>query len=95
MHLDNDTVRHIARLARLAVPDAAVDTLRNDLERVLDLFDELAAANVDGLEPLAHPLGQTANLRDDAVTETDRHAELLALAPDSQAGYYVVPKVIE
>ena len=95
MNLDPATVRHIARLARLALPDAELDSARADLARVLDLFDDLAAANVDGLAPLAHPLDVTATLRDDAATERDRSEELLALAPESQGGYYLVPKVIE
>lgn len=95
MNLDHATVRHIARLARLAVPDDQLDPVSRELARVLDLFDELQAANVDGLEPLAHPLDQVATLRDDVVTESDRSEALLALAPESQGGFYVVPKVIE
>lgn len=95
MNLDHATVRHIARLARLALPDGELDAVRADLEQVLHLFDELQTANVDGLNPLAHPLDVTVTLRDDTVTETDRSAALLALAPESQGGYYLVPKVIE
>jgi aspartyl-tRNA(Asn)/glutamyl-tRNA(Gln) amidotransferase subunit C len=95
MNLDHATVRHIARLARLSLPDAELDTVAAELARVIDLFDELAAANVENLAPLAHPLDVTVTLRDDVATEPDRSAELLALAPESQGGYYLVPKVIE
>ena len=95
MNLDHATVRHIARLARLALPDGDLDAVRAELARVLDLFDDLQTANVDGLNPLAHPLDQVVTLRDDVVTEGDRSAELLALAAESQGGFYVVPKVIE
>lgn len=95
MSLAPATVRHIARLARLAVAEDQLDGLSTDLARVLNLFDALAAANVDDLAPLAHPHDQTLRLREDAVSETDRSAQLLALAPAAQGGYYLVPKVIE
>jgi aspartyl-tRNA(Asn)/glutamyl-tRNA(Gln) amidotransferase subunit C len=95
MSLDIATVRHIARLARLAVPEDELPGLRADLERVLHLFDDLAAADVDNLAPLAHPHDQHLGLRDDAVSEGDRSEQLLALAAASQGGYYLVPKVIE
>lgn len=95
MSLDPAAVRHIARLARLAVADDQLESLRSDLQRVLHLFDDLAAANVDNLNPLAHPHDKNLSLRDDRVAETDRSEELLALAPAAQGGYYLVPKVIE
>lgn len=95
MSLDHAAVRHIARLARLAVADDQLESLRSDLERVLHLFDDLAAANVDNLAPLAHPHDQVLSLREDVVSEGDRSAQLLALAAASQGGYYLVPKVIE
>ncbi len=95
MPLDHAAVRHIARLARLAVAEDQLDSLRSDLERVLHLFDDLAAANVDHLAPLAHPHDQSLGLRDDVVSEGDRSEALLALAPSAQGGYFLVPKVIE
>ena len=95
MELDHATVRHIARLARLALPESELEHVRAELARVLDLFDDLQAVNVENLAPLAHPLEQTATLRDDIVTESDRSEALLALAAESQGGFYVVPKVIE
>lgn len=95
MSLDNAAVRHIARLARLAVDEHRLDGLRSDLERVLHLFDDLAAANVDDLAPLEHPHDQALTLRDDVVDDSDRSAQVLPLAAQSQGGYYLVPKVIE
>ncbi|MBL8297853.1 MAG: Asp-tRNA(Asn)/Glu-tRNA(Gln) amidotransferase subunit GatC [Rhodanobacteraceae bacterium] len=95
MSLDHAAVRHIARLARLAIADDQLESLRSDLERVLHLFDDLAAANVNHLAPLAHPHDQTLALRDDIVSEDDRSAQLLALAATAQGGYFLVPKVIE
>lgn len=95
MSLDHATVRHIARLARLAIADDQLEVLRSDLDRVLHLFDDLAAANVNHLAPLAHPHDQSLPLRDDVVTEHDRSEQVLALAAASQGGYFLVPKVIE
>jgi aspartyl-tRNA(Asn)/glutamyl-tRNA(Gln) amidotransferase subunit C len=95
MSIDHTTVRHIARLARLAVADEAVAPLASELERVLALADQLAAADLAGIAPMAHPHAQALAWREDRVTETDRADAFLALAPDARGGLYLVPKVIE
>jgi aspartyl-tRNA(Asn)/glutamyl-tRNA(Gln) amidotransferase subunit C len=95
MSIDSATVRHIARLARIAVADDEVAPLCGELGRVLDLADALAAAQIDGVEPLAHPHEQTLSWREDVVSESDRAEAFLALAPDARGGLYLVPKVIE
>jgi len=95
MALDPAAVRHIARLARLALPEAEIAPVQAELERLLVLVGEMQGADVDGVEPMAHPLDETLPLREDRVSEGDRHAELLALAAEAQGGFYLVPKVIE
>ena len=95
MSIDHATVRRIARLARLSVDDAHLENLANELNGVLRLADALAKADVKGVEPLAHPHEQALAMRQDAVTEPDRADALLALAPQSRGGMYLVPKVIE
>ena len=95
MSIDHTTVRRIARLARLAVDEAQLPLLAEELQRVLHLADELGAANIEGIAPLAHPHDQVLTWRDDAVTETDRADEFLKLAPEANGGLYLVPKVIE
>jgi aspartyl-tRNA(Asn)/glutamyl-tRNA(Gln) amidotransferase subunit C len=95
MSIDNATVRHIARLARLAVSDGELPALAAELGRVIELADHLAAADIAGVEPMAHPHEQTLVWRADAVTESDRADALLALAPEARGGFYLVPKVIE
>ena len=95
MSIDHATVRRIARLARLSVDDAHLENLADELNGVLQLAGELAKANVDGIEPLAHPHEQPLAMRDDVVTEGDRADAFLALAPESRGGLYLVPKVIE
>ena len=95
MSIDAATVRHIARLARLAVGEEELAPIAAELSRVLDLADQLAAAPVEGIAPLAHPHEQTLAWRADAVTEPDRAEAFLALAPDARGGLYLVPKVLE
>jgi aspartyl-tRNA(Asn)/glutamyl-tRNA(Gln) amidotransferase subunit C len=95
MSIDNPTVRRIAHLARLAVDDAQLPHLAMELGRVLELADQLAAADITNIEPMAHPHEQTLVWREDNVTETDRADEMLALAPEVRGGLYLVPKVIE
>ena len=95
MSIDHATVRRIAHLARLAVDDAQLPQLAIELSGVLDLADQLNAADIAGVEPMAHPHDQTLAWRGDAVTESDRADALLALAPEARGGLYLVPKVIE
>jgi aspartyl-tRNA(Asn)/glutamyl-tRNA(Gln) amidotransferase subunit C len=95
MSLERATVRRIARLARLVIGEDELDSAAAGLSRVLDLADQLAAADTAGIEPMAHPHEQALAWRADAVTERDRADALLALAPETRGGYYLVPKVIE
>jgi aspartyl-tRNA(Asn)/glutamyl-tRNA(Gln) amidotransferase subunit C len=95
MSLDHAAVRHIARLARLAVAEDQLESLRSDLERVLHLFDDLAAANVNHLTPLAHPHDQALTLRDDVVSEPNNRDANQKSAPAVERGLFLVPKVIE
>jgi len=99
MSLSPDQIERIARLARIAVRPAEAEELRVQLNRVLELVDQLQSIDTAGIEPLSHaleamlPAGQ--RLRADAVTEPDRRAELQRVAPAVEAGLYLVPKVIE
>lgn len=95
MSIDAATVRHIARLARLAVSDDELAPIAGELNGVLGLADQLAAAQIDGVAPMAHPHEEMLAFRADAVTEPDRADAFLALAPDARGGLYLVPKVLE
>ena len=99
MSLSLDQVQRIAVLARIAVsPEEARDVARQ-LNRVLDLIDQMQAQDTRGIEPMAHPLeaqlGMRQRLRPDAVTEPDRRVQYQAVAPAVEGGLYLVPKVIE
>ncbi len=95
MSIDAATVRRIARLARLSVDDAQIASVADELDAVLQTAGALQKADLDRVEPLAHPHEHTLALREDAVTESDRADAFLALAPESRGGLYLVPKVIE
>jgi aspartyl-tRNA(Asn)/glutamyl-tRNA(Gln) amidotransferase subunit C len=95
MSLSLDDVRRIARLARIEVTDAEAVVVQRDLNNILDLVEQLKAADTTGIEPMSHARDVTLRLREDTVTEADRHRAFQAIAPQTEADPYLVPKVIE
>ena len=95
MSLDQDQVRKIAALAKLQIDDEQLATYQSNLSNILELVDQLSAADTNGVDPMAHPLDATQRLRADEVTEINRRDAFQAIAPNSQDGLYLVPKVIE
>ena len=95
MAIDRDTVLKVANLARLQVTDEDTSELTTRLGDILQMVDQLQQANVGDLTPMAHPLDVTQPLRDDAVTETNIREQALELAPASEGGCFLVPRVIE
>ena len=94
MDLTADTVRHLAQLARLRPSTEEEARLLQDLGEILDFFAALGQADLEGVEPLAHPFEVTQRLREDVVTETDRRKDYQRLAPDTRGGLYRVPAVL-
>jgi aspartyl-tRNA(Asn)/glutamyl-tRNA(Gln) amidotransferase subunit C len=95
MSLTLDQVKRIAHLARLAVTDAEAEQVRGQLNDIFALIERMQAVDTEGVAPMAHAQDVSLRLRDDAVTEADRHADFQAVAPQVEAGLYLVPKVIE
>ena len=95
MSVTNEQVRHIARLARIAMSDEEIERLAPELNNILGWVEQLGEVDTDGIEPLATVIDQKLRLRDDAVTEGDIRDDVLANAPDAQHGFFAVPKVIE
>ncbi len=95
MSLDTDDVIAIARLARLKIDDADVPRYAANLSSILDLVEQMNSVNTEGVVPMSHPLDVVQRLRDDAVTEGDQRDEFQAVAPATEDGLYLVPKVIE
>jgi len=95
MSLARDDVRKIANLARLAVSEDESESLAQDLSNILDLVAQMDAADTADVEPMAHPLHMVQRLRPDEVTETDQREKYQDIAPLTEDGLYLVPKVIE
>ena len=95
MALDSTDVAKIAHLARLDVADAELAAYAAELSNILALVEQMNAVDTAGVEPMAHPLHMAQRLRPDAVTETDQRAAFQAIAPATEDGLYLVPKVIE
>lgn len=95
MSLNSDEVRKVAYLARLQLEPDRVEEYASELSGILDLVDKLDAADTDAVEPMAHPLDLAARLREDRVTEPDQREAFQAIAPATEDGLYLVPRVIE
>jgi len=95
MSVSNDQVRHIAKLARIAMSEAELERLGPELNAIIGWVEQLAEVSTDGVEPLTAVIDQKLRLREDAVTEGDRRDDVLANAPDAEHGFFAVPKVIE
>jgi aspartyl-tRNA(Asn)/glutamyl-tRNA(Gln) amidotransferase subunit C len=95
MALTLDDVRRVAHLARIAVDDAEAEAALAQLTRVFGLIEQMQAVDVSGIEPMAHAQDLMLRLRPDAVTEGDQRELFQSVAPEVEAGLYLVPKVIE
>lgn len=95
MSLTPEDVRKIAHLARLNLSDDDIMVYTPQLSRILSLVEQLNQADTAQVEPLAHPLDVSQRLRPDSVTETNLRAKYQHIAPQVEAGLYLVPKVIE
>lgn len=95
MSVDAATVRHIAKLARIAVSDAEVAALAPELSNILGWIEQLGEVDVAGVEPMTAVIPNELRLRDDIVTEGDIQADILKNAPAAEHGFFAVPKVIE
>jgi aspartyl-tRNA(Asn)/glutamyl-tRNA(Gln) amidotransferase subunit C len=95
MSVDEATVRHIARLARIAVSDAEVRALAPELNNILGWVEQLQEVDVEGIEPMTAVIPNALRLRDDVVTDGGIRDQVLANAPAAEHGFFAVPKVIE
>lgn len=95
MILEPDEVEKIAHLARIAIRAQDVPEYRRNLSRILEFVEQMDAVDTRDVEPMAHPLDAAQRLRPDEVTEIDRRERFQAIAPRVDAGFYLVPQVIE
>lgn len=95
MSIDETTVRHVAKLARIALDEREVAPLAEELSSILDWVEQLREVDVTGVEPMAAIGDLTLPMREDAVTDGEIRDKVLANAPDAREGFFVVPKVVE
>ena len=95
MALDKQTVLGIARLARLEIEESEVLKYSAELSNILGLVEQMDACDTSSIEPMTHPFDATLRLREDQVTEGNQREKFLSIAPSSQDGLYLVPKVID
>jgi len=95
MPVDSATVRKIAHLARIKVHDDEVDHLQNELNSILAFVEELAAVDVEGVEPMTSVMPMPMKKRADIVTDGAMVEKIVANAPASEDHFFMVPKVVE
>lgn len=95
MPLGPAEVEKIAHLARLVINEADIPAYAHNLSSILHLVEQMNAVDTTGVEPMAHPLDMPQRLRADEVTETEQRGLFQSIAPQTEAGLYLVPKVIE
>lgn len=95
MSLGLDQVQRIAHLARIELAPGEAEQTRDRLNGIFALIEAMQAADTAGVAPMAHAQDVVQRLREDRVTEGDRRDDFQAVAPEVEAGLYLVPKVIE
>ncbi|MGQ9426189.1 Asp-tRNA(Asn)/Glu-tRNA(Gln) amidotransferase subunit GatC [Gilvimarinus sp. F26214L] len=93
--MDRSELEKLALLARLDVDDTVFDEVAQGINDVLNLVEQLKAVDTEGVAPMAHPLDALQRLRPDQVTEGDSRETFQAIAPLTENGLYLVPKVID
>jgi len=93
--LSLDEVKRIAHLARLEISEADAAQTQGQLNDIFGLIEQMQAVATEGIEPMAHAQDLVLRLREDAVTESNQHPLFQSVAPQVEAGLYLVPKVIE
>ena len=95
MSLDTTTVRNIAFLARIKVPDDELEALAGELSGIIGWVEQLNEVDTDGVEPIASVAEMSLFRRKDEVTDGNYPERVLANAPEREDDFYVVPKVVE
>jgi aspartyl-tRNA(Asn)/glutamyl-tRNA(Gln) amidotransferase subunit C len=95
MSVDKDTVKRVARLARIAVSDAEAESLKAELNTILGFVEQLNEVDVTGVEPMTAVVAMKMKMRDDIVTDGENAGNVLANAPERADQFFAVPKVVE
>jgi aspartyl-tRNA(Asn)/glutamyl-tRNA(Gln) amidotransferase subunit C len=95
MSVDAATVRRIAHLARIAVSEGEIEPLRGELNAILGFVEQLKEVKIEGVEPMTSVTPMKLKLRKDEVSDGGDAAKVLANAPQTEDGFFLVPKVVE
>lgn len=88
-------VERIAHLARLEIDERESKTFTDSLSQILELIEQMNAVDTSGVAPMAHPQDAGLRLRRDSVTEADQRGKFQLIAPATEDGFYLVPKVVD
>lgn len=95
MALNIEDIKRIAYLARIEINEQEAAATLSKLSGILGLIEQMQAVNTEGIEPMSHSQDLTQRLREDVVTQTNQREAFQAIAPLTENGLYLVPKVIE
>ena len=95
MAIDAATMKKIASLARIREPEDRLEPLAREISGILDWIEQLSEVDTDGVEPMTSAVAAKLPMRADVVTDGGDAAKVLANAPRSDRGFFVVPKVVE
>ncbi|KQZ16738.1 glutamyl-tRNA amidotransferase [Mesorhizobium sp. Root552] len=95
MSVDLQTVKRVARLARIAVSDEEASRMTGELNTILGFVEQLGEVDVSGVEPMTSVTPMEMRKRQDAVTDGNKAADIVANAPATEENFFLVPKVVE
>ena len=95
MHVDETTVRRIARLARIKISDEEAKGLESELSGILNWVEQLSQVDTDAVEPMTRVVAQELKMREDVVSDGEKSDDIVANAPMTEDHFFVVPKVVE
>ena len=95
MSVDLATVKRVAHLARIAVPEADLPKLQGELNAILGFVEQLNEVNVDGVEPMTSVTPMKLRMREDKVTDGGYPEQIVANSPLTEDNFFMVPKVVE
>jgi aspartyl-tRNA(Asn)/glutamyl-tRNA(Gln) amidotransferase subunit C len=95
MSVSKDQVRHVAKLARIAMTDEELDPMTGEINGVLDWIEQLGEVDATGVEPMTSVVEAKLHRREDAVTDGGYPDRVLKNAPQREDGFFTVPKVVE
>ncbi|WP_254493394.1 Asp-tRNA(Asn)/Glu-tRNA(Gln) amidotransferase subunit GatC [Bartonella sp. B1099] len=95
MSVDQETVKRVARLARIAIHDNEIKPMTKKFNAVLGFVEQLNEVDVSEVEPLTSVIPMTLRMREDRVTDGNKAADIVANAPVTEENFFLVSKIVE